>query len=78
MRINYLLIILFLKVFTACETNSEEKTEVVIIKEDLAFLADDKLEGCQTGTDGEIAAAAYIVKRFEDLGLTARGTKGYL
>ena len=78
MRINYLLIILFLTVFTSCERKKKKKIEVVIVKEDVAFLADDKLEGRQTVTDGKIAAAAYIAKRFEDLGLTAKGTKGYL
>ena len=78
MRTNYLIIVLFLTVLTACKTNSEEKIIDVTIKEDVAFLADDKLEGRQTGTDGEKAAAEYIAKRFEDLGITAKGTEGYL
>ena len=78
MRINHLIIVLFLTALTACKTNSEEKIIDITIKEDVAFLADDKLEGRQTGTDGEKAAAAYIAKRFEDLGLTAKGTKGYM
>ncbi len=78
MRTNYLIIVLFLTILTACKTNSEEKIDVVTIKEDVAFLADDKLEGRQTGTDGEKAAAKYIAERFEDLGLKAKGTKGYL
>jgi len=78
MRTNSLIIVLFLTVLTACKTNSEEKINDVTIKEDVAFLADDKLEGRQTGTDGEKAAADYIAKRFEDLGLTAKGTEGYL
>ena len=30
------------------------------IKEDLIFLADDKLEGRKTGTEGEKLAAKYI------------------
>ena len=47
------------------------------IKEDVAFLADDKLEGRQTGTEGEKAAAEYIAKRFKDLGLEPKGTNGY-
>ncbi len=47
------------------------------IKDDVTFLADDALEGRQTGTDGEKAAAEYIAKRFEDLGLTAKGTEGF-
>jgi len=48
------------------------------IKEDVAFLASDKLEGRQTGTKGEKAAADYIKKRFKELGLSPKGTNGYL
>ena len=48
------------------------------IKEDVAYLADDKLEGRQTGTKGEILAADYLVKRFKDIGLEPKGTDGYL
>jgi len=72
-----ILFILFLMLLVACKTNSEEKTKSVTIKEDVAFLADDKLEGRQTGTDGEKAAADYIASRFENLGIEAKGTDGY-
>ncbi|MEZ4797010.1 MAG: M28 family peptidase [Flavobacteriaceae bacterium] len=48
------------------------------IKEDVAYLADDKLEGRQTGTQGEKAAAEYLTKRFKELGLEPKGTEGYL
>jgi Zn-dependent M28 family amino/carboxypeptidase len=48
------------------------------MKKDMEFLADDKLEGREVGTDGEAAAAKYIAKRFKKLGLEAKGTKGYL
>jgi Zn-dependent M28 family amino/carboxypeptidase len=48
------------------------------IKEDVYFLADDKLEGRQTGTEGEKKASEYIVKRFKEIGLEAKGTEGYL
>ncbi|MGG5485883.1 M28 family peptidase [Gaetbulibacter sp. PBL-D1] len=56
-----------------------KKTETISskIKDDVTFLADDALEGRQTGTDGEKAAAEYIAQRFEDLGLTAKGTEGF-
>jgi hypothetical protein len=48
------------------------------IKEDVSFLADDKLEGRQTGTEGEIKAAEYLVKRFKAAGLQPKGTDGFL
>lgn len=48
------------------------------IKEDVSFLANDKLEGRETGTKGEKEAAAYIVKRFKDIGLQPKGTSEFL
>lgn len=47
------------------------------IKEDVAFLADDKLEGRHTGTEGEKKAQDYIAQRFSDLGLEQKGVNGY-
>ena len=67
------LLVLFL-LLIGCK---KEYTPENKIKEDVTFLADDKLEGRSTGTDGEKAAADYIAKRFEDLGLEGKGTKGY-
>jgi len=71
----YSILILFLVLLNSC------KKEVVIpevsIKEDVTFLADDALEGRQTGTVGEQKAAEYIAKRFQDLGLQAKGTDGF-
>ena len=47
------------------------------MKEDVVFLADDALEGRQTGTPGEKKAADYLEKRFKELGLDPKGTNGY-
>lgn len=43
------------------------------IKQNIAFLADDKLEGRRAGTTGEKIAAEYIVEQFKKAGLTPRG-----
>ena len=40
-------------------------------------LADDALEGRQTGSDGYRKAAAYVVTQFEQAGLKPAGTAGY-
>ncbi|WP_299223468.1 M28 family peptidase [uncultured Psychroserpens sp.] len=72
-----LIVVLFLIVLTACKTDSGTEYKSVSLKEDVSFLADDNLEGRQTGTDGEKAAADYIAKRFKSIGLTAKGTNGY-
>lgn len=68
------IIFIFLSLLISC--NKEYKPENKI-KEDVAFLADNKLEGRQTGTPGELKAAEYIKDRFEKLGLTGKGTKGF-
>ncbi len=47
-------------------------------KEDVAFLARDMLEGRETGTYGEHLAAKYIEKRFEQIGLSGKGTEGFI
>ncbi len=40
---------------------------------DVSYLADDKLEGRETGTSGELLAAEYISKRMKKIGLTPKG-----
>ncbi|PCI11911.1 MAG: peptidase M28 [Flavobacteriaceae bacterium] len=47
------------------------------MKSDVTFLADDKLEGRNTGSVGERLAADYIVQRFEEMGYAPKGTDGY-
>ena len=68
--------LLFLASMLSCE--NEPKVAENKIKEDVAFLADDKLEGRQTGTRGETLAADYLVERFKAIGLQSKGTEGYL
>ncbi|WP_425076357.1 M28 family peptidase [Psychroserpens sp. S379A] len=70
-----ILFVLFLIVLIGCKT--ETKVESISIKDDVVFLASDELEGRQTGSDGEKAAANYIASRFKSLGLTAKGTEDY-
>jgi Zn-dependent M28 family amino/carboxypeptidase len=42
------------------------------------FLAGDKLEGRETGSEGHRAAARYVAGEFERSGLKAAGTSGYM
>ena len=70
-----ILFLIFLCFLISCKPAINQETR---IKEDVTFLASDKLEGRQTGTKGEKAAAEYIQKRFKELGLQPKGTKGYL
>lgn len=47
------------------------------IKSDIAFLADDLLEGRNAGDRGYDVAARWVAARYEALGLTPGGTSGY-
>ncbi|MGL4598321.1 MAG: M28 family peptidase, partial [Bacteroidia bacterium] len=47
------------------------------IKNDVKYLASDKLQGRGTGSKGEAKAAAYIANEFKKLKLQPKGTSGY-
>jgi Zn-dependent M28 family amino/carboxypeptidase len=66
-------ILIFLVVFISCK---QEKYDRRMLK-DITFLANDKLEGRATGSEGEKIASEYIAKRFKQLGLTPKGSDGY-
>jgi Zn-dependent M28 family amino/carboxypeptidase len=70
----YPIVLLFLFSLSSCK---QEAVKNVSIKEDVTFLSDDALEGRQTGTNGEKAAAEYIAERFKNLNLEEKGTEGY-
>ncbi|WP_421871473.1 M28 family peptidase [Marinoscillum sp.] len=70
--IQALIIALFL---VACE-QAQNPTE--IISQDIAILASDSLEGREVGTEGERKAASYIAGRFKELGLSPKGTAGFM
>src|SRR6266545_4454639 len=44
----------------------------------VSFLADDKLEGRNTGSEGHRKAAQWVATQFERAGLKAAGTQGYI
>lgn len=70
------LILLVLAVVVSCTKTSKVSEQK--IEEDVVYLADDKLEGRQTGTPGEEKAAEYIAQRMESIGLQPKGTEGFL
>lgn len=73
---NFILIIFSILIFgcTPFVTDKEIKTG---LEKDIAYLADDKLEGRAIGTEGETLAAEYIAQGFKKLGLTPKGNEGY-
>lgn len=67
-------LLLFFSTFLACNQAYVYKNTM---KEDVTFLADDALEGRETGTKGEQEAAVYIANRFKSMRLAPQGTDGY-
>jgi hypothetical protein len=73
-------------ILVACSTpkgnkSSEDKAEARLLtnlKSHVYFLADDKLEGRQTGTQGEILAMEYIANLYKEIGLEPKGTDGFI
>ncbi len=47
------------------------------LRSDVAYLADDKLEGREIGTKGEELAAIFIAERMRAIGLVPKGTDGF-
>ncbi len=68
------LVLVFLVLLGSCKN---EHTLENRIKADVAFLANDKLTGRETGTVGEKEAAKYIANRFKNLGLNPKGTNKF-
>lgn len=53
-----------------------EKAIVQDLKTTVFYLADDKLEGRRTGSEGEKMAAGFIIEKFKAAGLKPRGDNG--
>jgi hypothetical protein len=65
----------FFGMIVSCSQDIKQENRIM---EDVTYLSDDKLEGRQTGSEGEKKAAEYIAKRFKSLGLSPKGTENYL
>ena len=67
-------LLVFFITLVACKQEYKPENKM---KADVSYLADDDLEGRQTGTASEKKAAEYLAKRFKELGLEEKGTNGY-
>ena len=65
--------LIFLAIFISCK---QEPTKTYTLQDDVAFLASDSLMGRETGTENELMAADYLVKRFKEIGLAPAGNAG--
>ena len=73
--------ILFLLLFAACTSQKKltgpDSRTIDNLKQHVQYLADDKLEGRRTGTNGEELAMQYISDQFRSIGLSPKGTEYY-
>lgn len=68
--IKKILIPLFLVLIVSCK---QEKATTYDFRDDVFYLANDSLQGRETGTPGELMAAEYIKERMEGLHLNPAG-----
>ena len=81
-----LLVLLLIPVLTFSQSKkkkrlAEEKANAELVANltaHIKYLADDKLEGRRTGTEGEELAMQYIISQYQQMGLEPKGSKGYI
>ena len=61
----------------AQKLKKEDKQLIANLQQHVQYLADDKLEGRRTGTQGEKLAAEYISAEFNKIGLQPKGSNGF-
>lgn len=69
-----LIIVFVLGILFSCKETTVEK---VTMQQDVTVLANDNMEGRETGTLGERLAAEYLVERFKGLGLEPKGSNEF-
>jgi len=68
-----ILLVLLAQTTVAQKLKKKDKVVFTNLQNHISFLADDKLEGRRTGTNGEKLAYEYISSEFTKAGLTAKG-----
>ena len=82
-RIYFFVVFLFISHFSFAQKKNKSKqktadqTVIANLQSHIGYLADDKLEGRRTGTNGEKLAMEYISRQFQQAGLQPKGTNNY-
>ena len=74
LKISLLVGSLFFSTYGISQTG---EPDTLLLKQHILTLADDKMEGRETGTEGEKLAYEYISTEFRKLGLLPKGEAGY-
>ncbi len=73
MKYCFLLLMLYLQNAEAQKLKKADRAIIQSLKNEVAFLSDDKLEGRRTGSTGEKLAYEYLAGQFSQIGLLPRG-----
>src|SRR5882757_932279 len=73
----FALLLLSLSCAAQKKVRKAEQQTVNDLQAHIQYLADDKLEGRRTGTNGEKLAMEYISNQFKAIGLLPKGTDQY-
>ncbi|MFB6455848.1 M28 family peptidase [Chitinophaga sp. Hz27] len=76
-KITWLLPLVVTTMYVNAQKKSDRKT-LTNLQLHINYLSSDKLEGRRTGAPGERLAAEYIVSQMQQIGLTPKGTDGFL
>ena len=76
MKLSLWLLLFTLQAATAQKLKKADKAILASLEQHINYLADDKLEGRRTGTNGEKLAYEYIGKQFTDAGFGPKGENG--
>src|SRR5436189_9253 len=82
-RLLFIVVLIFVSQLSFAQKKNKSKqkntgnTVITNLQSHITFLADDKLEGRRTGTNGEKMAMEYISGQFQQAGLLAKGTSNY-
>lgn len=74
----FLAVCMMLLIGTSFQQVNAQDASLQQLEVDVIYLSSDYLEGRETGTTGEEKAAHYLISRFEELGLTPKGTDGWM
>ena len=76
-RLRFALLLLTCIILSSCSSQRTNLSENVLVEsqleKDVQYLAQDRLEGREIGTPGEIKAALYLDRRYRQLGLIPMG-----
>jgi len=79
MKKTALLFVLFSPfILLAQDCSKVNKKTVKRLQTDINKLAGDQMEGREPGTTGEIKARNFIISRMQEIGLTPKGTEGFI